>query len=308
LKIQEPTPADGFRAKTQAELLKFAVRPRLDDDLSDLLRDSALTAWPQGEQADTLRLSSLHKIRDLEMAKPNLSQDFGLLSKTYQSQLSVVTELTPESPLIVTLDAELEEFEAQRLEIQPKASKVFADGIFETEFLQTFLTNYPEAPEVQEVALTLAVAYSRLGRENDSVSLFLRSLEGESNASTLKASQGLRGVAPSLSDLGALQQLAHQDRDTELQELAASRLTTLAANYQDLEVGAAYLRKYPDADHVEAVSQRLNALAQELLGEVVLYQTVGDQVKAIERIQQILTHAPASPAAASLRARMVLEG
>ena len=36
-------------------------------------------------------------------------------------------------------------------------------------------------------------------------------------------------------------------------------------------------------------------------------QTVGDHVKGIEGIQQILTHAPNSPAAERLRERMVLE-
>lgn len=309
LKIQEPKPADDFRAATQQVLLEYAKRPRLDAELADLLRDTALSAWPQGDTADELRLEALHEIRDEERGKPQLSQDFGLLSEKYRSQLSLVKDLTPGSSLITILESELEDFETERQELQPQASKVFADGIFETEFLETFLSNYPESPEIQEVAFNLAVAYSRLGRENDSVSLFLRSWEGEAdNATAVKASRGLRGVAPSINDLSALQQLADQDRDPELKQLAASRLTILASSYKDLEVGASYLLNYPEAFYVEAVGTRLNALAQELLGEVVLYQTVGDQVKAIERIQQILNHAPSSPAAASLRARMVLEG
>jgi Zn-dependent protease with chaperone function len=308
LKIQDSTPADSYRAETQASLLRFADRPRLDEELSGLLRDAALTAWPQGEKADELRLGFLHDIRDTEKDKSQLSQDFGLLAKTYQSQISVVSDLTPESPLLATLQSELDAFEAERKELHPVASKVFADGIFETEFLETFLSNYPSAPEAQEVAYTLAVAYSRLGRESDSVALFLRSWEGETDDQiALKASQGLRGIAPSLNDLGALQQLADQGRDDELKQLAAARLSSLASTYDELDIGAAYLRNYPSAEHVEAVGQRLNDLAQELLGEVVLYQTVGDQVKAIERIQQILTHAPSSPAAATLRDRMVLE-
>ena len=43
-------------------------------------------------------------------------------------------------------------------------------------------------------------------------------------------------------------------------------------------------------------------------GELILYQSVGDHVKGIERIQKILTYAPNSPAAERLRDRMVLEG
>jgi hypothetical protein len=39
---------------------------------------------------------------------------------------------------------------------------------------------------------------------------------------------------------------------------------------------------------------------------VVLYQGMGDSVKAMERINKILTHAPLSPAAERLRDRAVI--
>ena len=39
---------------------------------------------------------------------------------------------------------------------------------------------------------------------------------------------------------------------------------------------------------------------------MVLYQGVGDTLKALDRIQQILTHAPLSHAADRLRERAVL--
>ncbi len=52
--------------------------------------------------------------------------------------------------------------------------------------------------------------------------------------------------------------------------------------------------------------ERLNVLADNLYGEVVLYQGVGDAVKAMERINKILTDAPLSPAAGPLRDRAVL--
>ncbi len=70
--------------------------------------------------------------------------------------------------------------------------------------------------------------------------------------------------------------------------------------------GADYLRKFPEGRHAQTVAMRLNELADELYGELILYQTVGDHVKGIERIQKILTYAPQSPAAERLRDRMVL--
>ena len=53
---------------------------------------------------------------------------------------------------------------------------------------------------------------------------------------------------------------------------------------------------------------RLETLAQNLYGEIVLYQELGDGVKALERIQDILAHAPDTAAAESLRERAVLDG
>ncbi len=43
------------------------------------------------------------------------------------------------------------------------------------------------------------------------------------------------------------------------------------------------------------VIERLNVLADNLYGEVVLYQSMGDSVKAMERINKILTNAPPLP-------------
>ena len=74
----------------------------------------------------------------------------------------------------------------------------------------------------------------------------------------------------------------------------------------DLADGAAYIAKYPTGAYVEAVTLRLNALAEGLFGELLLYQSVGDQMKAMDRIQRILTHAPLSPAASRLMAKVAL--
>jgi hypothetical protein len=118
--------------------------------------------------------------------------------------------------------------------------------------------------------------------------------------------RGLRNVAPSLDQLTALAELAAQDQDAELAALADRRLKELATTYSDLAAGAAYLQRFPDGDHVEAVAARLDVLAENLYGEVLLYQSVGDHVRAIERIQKILTHAPSSPAAQKLLDKVVL--
>jgi hypothetical protein len=108
-----------------------------------------------------------------------------------------------------------------------------------------------------------------------------------------------------VTDLVALQQLADQP-DPELERAAGARLAQLADTYRSLADGAEYLRRFPAGSYAEKVQSHLDQLADMLYGEVVLYQGVGDTLKALDRIQQILTHAPLSPAADRLREKAVL--
>ena len=119
---------------------------------------------------------------------------------------------------------------------------------------------------------------------------------------------GLRALATVVGDLATLQQLAGQVADPELEKVTGDRLAQLAGTFKDVAVGADYLRRYPDGPFAEQVATRLDLLADGLYGEIVLYQGVGDTLKALDRIQKILTHAPLSPAADRLRDRAVLEG
>ena len=89
--------------------------------------------------------------------------------------------------------------------------------------------------------------------------------------------------------------------------MAGERLAVAAKSYSDVTNGAEYLRRFPEGEHVPTVLNRLNTLADNLYAEIVLYQGLGDSVKAMERINKILTHAPLSPAAERLRDRVVVD-
>ncbi len=75
----------------------------------------------------------------------------------------------------------------------------------------------------------------------------------------------------------------------------------MAGSFGELENGSAFVKEYGESAEVPVVRKRIEALAQNLYGEVVLYQSLGDPVKALERIQKILEHAPLTPAADALR-------
>jgi Zn-dependent protease with chaperone function len=306
-KVDSKKPVDDYRLRTQATLTTYLQRNKPTEPEVAFLKQASLAAWPQGKVSDGLRLEELHKLRDVELAKPLLSRDYGAVVRTYREELAEVRALDPKSDLVAALDGEIADLDAKRKELYPKAVAVLDGGIYETSFLVSFLSNFPDAGQTPEVALALGDAYSRLGNSTEAVTQYLAAWEAApESAEGQRARTGLRNLAPDLKELSALAQMAGQDKDPELKRIAAERLAAMAKTYDKLANGAEYLRRYPEGEHVTPVLDRLNVLADNLYGEVVLYQSVGDAVKAMDRINQILTHAPLSPAAEKLRDRAVL--
>ncbi len=300
-------PADEYRKRTQATLSTWLDRKKPAEDVTGFLKTALLAAWPEGKVSDSLRLEKLHKRRDEEIARPLLSRDYGAVLKLYREDLAEVRTLDAKSDLIRALEGEISDLEAKRKELYPRAVEVLGGGVYETSFLVSFVSNFPEAPEVPEVALALGDAYSRLGNRTEAVTQYLKAWEtAPESAEGKRARTGLRVLAPNLQELAALQQMAEQTKDPELKGVAEARLSAIVKSYDEVSNGAEYLRRFPEGPYVVPVIERLNVLADNLYGEVVLYQSVGDSVKAMERINKILTHAPLSPAAEKLRDRAVL--
>jgi len=236
--------------------------------------------------------------------------DYGAVVRAYRKELAEIQALDPMGPmppLAPTLNGEISDLEAQRKALYPHALEVWNGGVYETAFLVAFVSNFPDSPEVPKVALALGDAYSRTGSEVEAVSQYLTAWKAAPDSSFgQRARAGLRNLTPNLKELAALQELAYQDRDAEMKRLAGERLATMSHAYDDVANGAEYLRRYPDGEYVVPVLDRLNVLADNLYGEVVLYQGFGDAAKAVDRINKILTNAPLSPAAEKLRDRAVL--
>ena len=321
LKRLEAKPADDFRVRTQAALLAWLdgqqVEPgdefrdtpdRVSEATARFVEEEALTAWPKGTAAERIRLEKLHRTERAMLERPALERDYGEVVRAYATQIAEVRELTPESGFLARLERERAALEAQADDLYPKAAKTLAEGVVETPFLERFLSNWPDAPEAPKAALLLGDAKARLGDASEAVRRYLRALEtSPGSPEAERAARGLAVLAPRLDDLAALQQLARQDLAPEVARLAAARLGERAASFSDVDNGAAYLSRFPEGDHVTAVAERMNVLADKLYAEVLVYQAIGDHVKAVERINKILTFAPLSPAADLLRERAVVD-
>ena len=216
-----------------------------------------------------------------------------------------VRSLTPDSPFLAVLGNELAELRRQSEELYGQSIRILDRGVFETPFLEAFLSNYPDSPRTPGVALLLGISYSRLGRETDAVEHFLVAWESEpadaieedGDSPAAAAQRGLRNLTPVLTRLGSLQHLALQGRDPELGERAEDRLGKLVGSYDDIASGAEYLARFPDGPYADEVEEQLNRLADVLYKEMLTYQELGDAAKAIARANLILTHAPYSPSA-----------
>jgi predicted Zn-dependent protease len=307
-KIEAKRPADDYRIRTQNVLAGYLERQKPPAAEAKILKDAALATWPQGKVAETFRLEELHALRDKQLAKPLLSRDYGSIIDSYKKTREEIAKLTRESPLLPTIDTELKDFDAKLKELYPRAVQVIKGGVYETSFLVSFRSNFPQAPEIPQVTLALGDAYSRLGSETEAVAQYLAVIQAGEAPEARRARLGLRTLVPNLKELAALQQMVDQDKDPELKRAAGDRLDTMVKAYSELKNGDEYLKRFPKGPHVPEVLDRLNVLAENLYGEVVLYQGVGDTVKALERINQILTHAPLSPAAARLRDRAQVAG
>ena len=331
LKTMDPRPADAVRKATQDALLAYRppvpkrpgpermpesvpgglpVDRRFEPEelsINLLIQREALIAYPVGPTAERLRLERLHRQRDKELKHPELARDYGALLKAYGAQVDEVASVSPESTFRAVLEGESAALRSQSVALYPKAAEVFRGSVYETSFLETFLSNYPDATEAPEASLALGDAYARLNRPSDAVSQYLRCWQGHRDTPAgQKARMGLQNLTPVIDQLSSLQELALQSDDPELARLSEQRLQALATSYSELKNGSEYLRSYPSGPHTLQVIDRLNTLAQSMYGEILLYQGVGDVVKAAERIQKILTYAPQSPAADKLRERTVV--
>ncbi|HVS16231.1 MAG TPA: M48 family metalloprotease [Thermoanaerobaculia bacterium] len=308
----DPQGVDAYRRRTQEVLLGELQRsegPAMTEALQQSIKQAALVAWPRGEASDRLRLERLHTRREAELERLELSRDYGSLIEAFEVERRAVGALTPESILIATLSREIAEMTATLESLYPKAVAVLDGGVYETGFLESFVSNYPDSPRLPEVALALGTAYSRLGRETEAVEQLLRVWElAPETEQGRSAARGLRALVPLLNRLAALEALARQERDEELAALAAGRLEQQATRYEDLGNGAEYLTRFPDGHHAEEVTDRLHQLAEHLYREMSLYRQLGDVAKAVDRASRILEHAPLSPAAERLSRALEEEG
>ncbi len=284
------------------------AKGRLDAASADLLKTAALRAWPSGARADAIRVERLHRLRDRENRKLGQSRNYGSLIGAYMDTVEEIAHFDSQSAALSPLTQELGVLRQEKLDLLPVALRVLDGGIYQTEFLESYLSNYPDSDRAAEAGLQLGLAYSRLQREAEAVERFLAVwLKDPDSTQGQTAARGIRNLAPLLTQLTALEKLALQDRDPSIADLAIKQLDRQAHSFEEMPNGSSYLKTLPEGLYAETVAARLEELAEHLYREMRLYEEVGDSAKAISRANQILQHAPLSKAAQRLSRELAEE-
>ncbi len=300
--VQTPKSDTPYRLQTQQVLLDFVASPLLQErELEPMIKETALLAWPEGDLAEAIRLEQLHRQRDLVSELPPLERDYSRLLEAYEEHEREVRQRTPDSDFLSVLEAESQTLRRELADFYPTAVAQIDSEVTQVGILATFVRNYPASDRIPGVAMQLGESYARLRREKDAVENFLLAWNADPEGPLgARAQRGLRSLVSVLERLAAVQQLADQSFDPELQALAERRLDELVETYEELDNGGIYLREFPDRERSQRVEERQARLADEVYKEVVLYQGIGDQTKAVRGIERILTWAPLSPAARRL--------
>ncbi len=317
LAILTPKPDAPFRQATQDVLLAFdpTTIDKSDEETQQAVRlyleATALAAWPSGPTAERLRDASLQRLRETIEETSEIQRDYGRLLQATRRERAEVAELTPDSDFLAALDQQIAAIEQTQATNYPAALRILDEGVYQTEFLAAFLSNYPDSPRVSAVALKLATSYARMQRTRDSIEHYLKAWRAAPDSELgQQARRGLEILTPQLEDLTALAEVeaaAHEIAGAaELESAARARLDEQATRFVQLENGALYLQRFPEGSVAPSVTARLETQAEKLYGEVILYQGIGDSLKALDRIREILTYAPESSAARRLSERAVL--
>lgn len=301
LKAQpEQDPAD-YRRETQRKLLA-AIEATEAPELERLLEDSAVAAWPRGPAADAIRLARLHERRDRVMHAGALSRNYTTLIDAYDHVRRQVLDLDPDSSLPPKLETEIDEIRELRAGARTAFVEAWAAGVLQTEALEALLANYPDFDQRTAARLQLADRYARLERYTEAVDQYLAVIDEEPDSEAAgSANNALASLLASVDDLCALDKLGRQKVAPEIARRAGEELERTATSFSSLKAGADYLACSPSGKETDEVRKRLEVLAESRLADVLLHQKIGNGAKAVEGINDILTHAPWTDAADRLR-------
>lgn len=321
---KNPPEAADFRIKTQQTFLSALPSTKTEEAKAELRR-MALNALPTGKAAEDIRWWFIHKAEAEDSKKESFYRDYGKLIKLYKDNITEVKDTSvsaefvrefryPEekagdsgsADFIKKLQLGLQKVEKDRDAVLPTYDEVLAKGMFDTEMLKRYLSNFPDSPRTSEIKFHLAENYRILQKYPDATDLYLAVLSSNEDSEwKTKARASLAQMVSNLGDLTACFKIATQTGNPELALSAQARMKTLSVSFDTMKNGYEFRRSFPGSTFEKPVLDRLNNLASDAVHQGKLYQAIGEYQKALDQYNLVLKYCSDMPIADQVKDTVV---
>lgn len=300
-------PADDtdFRNQCQQTFMKYMPQEK-DEDGKLELRRMALRAMPVGKTAEDLRWFFIHQAESESSKKESFYRDYGKLAKLYQDNIDDVKGDPSSTEFSTKVQRDLEKLDKDKVAVGPLYDEVLAKGLFDTEMLQRYLSNFPASPRSPEIQFRLAENYRLLHKYPDAADLYLKVLNTQEDSEWKQQSKdSLLHMVSNLTDLTACYRIATNNVDPALAAAATSRMKSLTGSFVSLQNGYDFRRAYPGSDYEKTVTDRMSSLATDVVHQGKLYQAIGEYQKALDEYNQVLRYCSDLPVADQVKDQVI---
>ena len=299
----------SYRTEVQARLARLAETIK-NDDLALFLFETALRVGPTGSQTVSIAREKLEREIAFERRQPDILRRLTPIAAEYDSLLDAV-HAAPQGiseTEIRRITTGRDEIVLERKNVREKARERVSRPSVGVRILETYLENFPADSLATELRFRLAEQY-RLTKRADEAALqvdgLLSELLGKSPPDTAlvqRSLEAMRGILPETKELVTNQKLLLESRSDSVRIWASTRLGTLAADLDSLEIGSRFLASYPHAKEAEIVQAKVEELALARYRQARLAEGLGDFQDALDGYHAVALLAPSTKASEQARA------
>lgn len=276
------------------------------EGVADLIYRAAVRSGPGIGGAASVELQLVRFRAARERAKPAVQQRLGPIAAAADS---AIARLEAQGSVEAPGSGGGPDFDALRAERVRLARELESNlgeairlldtpGAASNAALDLFLVNYPDHPRAGSVRLALARRHLRQGQPDVAAPL-LTVLAARTPADSLQESgrAELVRAVDQLTDPSVCYAVLDAAPDSTAAAHARTRMQTLIADLDSLEVGGRFLKRWPDSPYTAEVEARVGTLAGDTARFARVYEAGGKPQQALDLYNRVVLLAPGTEAA-----------
>jgi predicted Zn-dependent protease len=294
----DSTAVAAYRLRVQSTLAREA-RER-EGSAAELLYRSAVRSGPGTGAAAAVELEIVRFRAAREQEKPVLSRRLGPIAAGADSAIARLEGKGAAGADLDSLKAERARLDGALASNLPQVLEVIdSAGAASNAALELFIDNYPRHSRAGAVRLALARRHLRQGRPEAAAPL-LTALITRSPADSLRQTgeTELTRAIDQLTDPSVCYAVLDSAPDSAIARQARTRMETLVAGIDSLEVGGRFLKRWPDSPYTGEVKARVGTLATDTARFARVYEVGGKPQQALDLYNRVVLLAPGTEAAA----------